>query len=72
MFAENDQEFGHTTLVQYYNHTGNERPIRTPQCHVPPLILKKTDAHVETLLHQDVIQPSLSLVVVRKKGGIDR
>ena len=62
----NAQELGHTTLVQHYNDTGNERPIRTPQCHVPPLIRKKTDAHVETLLQQDVIQPSLSLVLVTK------
>ena len=43
---------------------------------MPPLIRKKTDAHVETLLHQDVIQPSLNpwaalVVLVTKKSATD-
>ena len=41
VFAVDDQELGHTALVQHHNDTGNERPVRKPQCHVPPLVRKK-------------------------------
>ena len=39
--AVNDQELGHTTLVQHHNDTGNERPISKPLCHVSPPIRGK-------------------------------
>ena len=41
VFAVNDQELVHTTLVQHGNGTGNERPIRKPPCHVSPPIRGK-------------------------------
>ena len=75
----NDQELDHTALVQHHNDTGNERTVRKPQCHVPPLVRKKTDAHVETLLQHITCHTAISLsqwaahvVLVTKKGGIDR
>ena len=48
LFAVNNQELGHTTLVQHHNGTGNERPISKPLCHISPLIREKTDANVKT------------------------
>ena len=77
MFAFTDDELGHSSLVQHHIDTGNAKPVRQQPYRVTPKIRDCIDEHVDQMLEQRVIQPSVSpwtapVVLVRKKDGSER
>ena len=77
VFAFTDDELGHTSLVQHHIDTGNVQPIRQKPYRVSPTVRNCIDEHVEKILDQGVIQPSVSpwatpVVLVKKKDGSER
>ncbi len=77
VFALKDDELGQTSLVEHHIDTGNSRPIyQQPYC-VSPAVRTSIDNHVQEMLDQGIIQPSVSLwaalvVLVCKKDGTER
>ena len=77
VFAFTDDELGHTSLVQHHIDTGNAQPICQQPYRVSPTVQNCIDEHVEKMLGQGVIQPSVSpwaapVVLVKKKDGSER
>ena len=77
IFALHDDELGQTSLVQHHIDTGNSRPIYRQPYRVSPAVRTSIDNHVQKMLDQGIIQPSVSpwaapVVLVRKKDGTER
>lgn len=77
VFAFTDDELGHTSLVQHHIDTGNAQPVRQQPYRVSPKVRDCIDEHVEKMLEQGIIQPSVSpwaapVVLVKKKDGSER
>ena len=77
IFALNDDELGHTSLVEHHIDTGDSRPIYRQPYRVSPAVRNSIDHHVQQMLDQGIIQPSVSpwaapVVLVRKKDGTER
>ena len=76
IFALNDDELGHTSLVEHHIDTGDSRPIYRQPYRVSPAVRNSIDHHVQQMLDQGIIQLSASLwaapvVLVRKKDGTE-
>ena len=77
IFTLNDDELGHTSLVGHHIDTGDSRPIYRQPYRVSPAVHNSIDHHVQQMLDQGIIQPSVSpsaapVVLVRKKDGTER
>ena len=60
IFALNDDELGHTSLVEHHIDTGDSRPIYRQPYRVSPAVRNSIDHHVQQMLDQGIIQPSVS------------
>ena len=77
MFAATNQELGHTSLVQHHIDTGDAQPIFQQPYRVSPSVRNRINEHVDKMLEQGTIQPSISpwaalVVLVKKKDGSER
>jgi hypothetical protein len=74
VFAENDNDLGHTNVVKHDIDTGESRPIRQPPRRVPTALQEEFDQEIKTMLNKKIIEPGHSpwaspVVLVRKKDG---
>ncbi len=60
VFALRNDELGQTSLVEHHIDTGNSRPIYRQPYRVSPTVRTSVDNHVQEMLHQGIIQPSVS------------
>ena len=65
------QDLGTTSLITHTVETSSERPIRQAPRRIPVHLQSEVKAHVDDLLHRDIISPSTSpwsapIVTVRK------
>lgn len=77
VFAVSNSDLGRTTRLKHTIDTGNAHPIRQPVRRIAPPQRDEVKRLVETMLNDDVIQPSSSpwaspVVLVRKKDGSAR
>ena len=77
LFALQDSELGHTSLVQHKVDTGDHPPIKQPVRRIPFVYRDKIATMVAEMEQQGVIQPSSSpwaspVVLVPKKDGSHR
>ena len=77
VFALNDNELGQTSFIEHHIDTGNSRPIYRQPYRVSPAVRTSIDNHVQQMLDQGIIRPSVSpwaapVVLVRKKDGTER
>ncbi|XP_062415795.1 uncharacterized protein LOC134107860 [Pungitius pungitius] len=73
-FANHDEDFGRTDLVQHRIHTGDAAPIRERYRPLPPLMYKEMKNLLAEMLEKGVIRESCSpwaapIVLVKKKDG---
>lgn len=74
VFAQHDEDFGHTDLVQHAIHTGDVPPIKERYRPLPPAMYKEMKTLLADMLEKGVIRDSCSpwaapIVLVRKKDG---
>ncbi|KAK7925333.1 hypothetical protein WMY93_007643 [Mugilogobius chulae] len=74
VFAQHDEDFGRTNLVQHRIPTGDAAPVRERYRPIPPLLYKEVKSLLSGMLEQGVIKESCSpwaapIVLVRKKDG---
>uniref|UniRef100_A0A3P9MEE5 Gypsy retrotransposon integrase-like protein 1 n=1 Tax=Oryzias latipes TaxID=8090 RepID=A0A3P9MEE5_ORYLA len=74
VFAQHDEDFGHTDLVQHTIHTGDAPPIKERYRPLPPAMYKEMKTLLADMLEKGVIRDSCSpwaapIVLVRKKDG---
>ncbi|XP_049897830.1 uncharacterized protein LOC126388653 [Epinephelus moara] len=74
VFAQHDEDFGRTDLVQHQIHTGDAAPVRERYRPLPPLMYKEMKTLLAGMLEKGVIRESCSpwaapIVLVRKKDG---
>ena len=72
-----DGEFGRTSKIKYYIHTGDAQPVRQPVRRVPLCRRREMQNLLTEMQAKDVIQPSQSpwaspVVLVQKKDGSTR
>lgn len=72
VFANHDEDFGQTDLVQHQIHTGDTVPIRERYRPLPPLMYKEMKTLLTSMLEKGVIKKSCSpwaspIVLVKKK-----
>ena len=77
VFALEDGELGHTSVIQHHVDTGDHVPIREPARRVPFIHRKVIASMVEEMEQQGVVRPSVSpwaspVVLVPKKDGTKR
>ena len=74
IFSKNEEDIGHTSLVEHTIDTGDARPVRVPPRRLGPEQRKAADELIKGLLDRKLIEPSQSpwaapIVMVRKKDG---
>lgn len=74
VFAANEEDFGHTRLVQHQIPTSNAPPIRQRYRPVPPTLYPDLRNLLQGVIDSGVVQESASpwaspVVLVRKKDG---
>ena len=74
IFSQNDEDIGHTSLVEHTIDTGEAEPIRVPPRRLGPEQRKAADELIKGLLDRKLIEPSQSpwaapIVMVKKKDG---
>lgn len=74
VFAQHEEDFGRTNVVQHRIPTGDSAPVRERYRPIPPLLYKEVKSLLSAMLEQGVIRESCSpwaapIVLVRKKDG---
>lgn len=74
VFAQHDEDFGRTNLVQHQIHTGDAPPVRERHHPLPPAMYKEMKKLLSGMLESGVIRESCSpwaapIVLMRKKNG---
>uniref|UniRef100_A0AAV2J7S8 Uncharacterized protein n=1 Tax=Knipowitschia caucasica TaxID=637954 RepID=A0AAV2J7S8_KNICA len=74
VFAQHEDDFGRTNLVQHKIPTGNSAPVRERYRLIPPLLYKEVKSLLVGMLEQGVIKESCSpwaapIVLVCNKDG---
>ena len=74
MFADRDDELGHSSAVQHSINTDDHQHIKQPRRQIPLARQEHMHKLVEEMLAREVIQPSSSLwaspvVLAQKKDG---
>ncbi|KAK7938602.1 hypothetical protein WMY93_001928 [Mugilogobius chulae] len=74
VFAQHEEDFGRTNLVQHQIPTGDAAPIRERYRPIPPMLYKEVKTLLSGMLEKGVIKESCSpwaapIVLVRKKDG---
>lgn len=74
VFAQHDEDFGRTNLVQHQIHTGDAPPVRERHHPLPPAMYKEMKTLLSGMLESGVIRESCSpwaapIVLMRKKNG---
>lgn len=74
VFAQHDEDFGCTNLVQHQIHTGDAPPVRERYRPLPPAMFKEMKTLLSGMLESGVIRESCSpwvacIILVRKKDG---
>lgn len=74
IFAEHDEDFGHTNIVKHQIHTGAAPPSRERYRPVPPSLYPELKSLLRNMLDGEVIRESSSLwaapiILVKKKDG---
>lgn len=74
VFAQHEEDFGRTDLVQHRIHTGDAAPIRERYRPLPPSMYKEMKTLLAGMLEKGVIRESCSpwaapIVLVKKKDG---
>jgi len=77
LFANSKDDLGRTNQIRHKINTGDERPVKQPLRRIPIHSRDEIEDHVESMLTQGIIEPSLSpwaspIVLVRKKDGTTR
>lgn len=74
VFSSRDDDLGYCTVTRHRIDTGNARPVRQPLRAHPRAHRETIDAHVESMLKNDLIEAAQSewasnVVLARKKDG---
>ena len=74
VFATDQHDLGHTTVIQHQIDTGNSPPIRQHARRMPPIHRQEAKQLLQDMLSNGIIQPSSSpwaspIVLVKKKDG---
>ena len=72
VFSKSELDLGLTTIVKHRIDTGNTPAFRQPLRRFPPAHVQAISEHVDSMLHQGVIEPACSpyasnIVLVKKK-----
>ena len=74
VFATDQYDLGHTTVIQHQIDTGDLPPIRQCARRMPPVYHQEAKHLLQDMLSNDIIQPSISswaspVVLVEKNDG---
>ncbi len=74
VFAQDDDDMGHTSTLKYRIHLTDDIPFRLPSRRIPPTQFQEVKKHLEDLLRTGIIRESMSpyaspIVICRKKSG---
>lgn len=74
VFAQHDEDFGQTDLVQHHIHTGDAAPVRERYRPLPPSMYKEMKTLLAGILEKGMIRESCSpwaapIILVKKKDG---
>ncbi|KAL3847811.1 hypothetical protein ACJMK2_018703 [Sinanodonta woodiana] len=77
LFAKSKDDIGRTNQIRHKINTRDPRPVKQPLRRIPIHSRNEIEDHVESMLTQGIMEPSLSLwaspiVLVRKKDGTTR